>query len=110
MERLSLTPEELELVALIGIGLADAYPGRRFNVDARPIKPSPRGWIDVVVEERAADSARTRQIREPVARHRITYPALKPLTESLLFSVRQQIDQQWRRDPDVIRLVTAEHD
>jgi hypothetical protein len=108
MQRLTLSQEELELVALIGIGLADAYPDRRFSVDARPIKPAPRGWVDIIVEERSSDSTRIRQVREPVARHRITYPGLKPLSESLLFSLRQQIDHHWRTPHETDRLVTIE--
>jgi hypothetical protein len=95
MQRSRLTPDEQELVARIDNGLSDVYPDRTFRVEARPIKPSPRGWLEVVVEEHFEDRAPRALAHEPVARHRITQP-LEELAESLLYSMRQQVDHQRR--------------
>jgi hypothetical protein len=95
MQQETLASEE-QLVALVEAGLRTSHPGRLITVRSRPIRPDPQGWIELAIFERLDGRRDVELAHEPVARALITPKRLDDLSESLLFSVRQQLDHQRR--------------
>ena len=91
-----LSGEEQQLVALVEDGLKESYPSRIRVVRTRPIPPDPQGWIELVILELDQPRGLVELAHEPVARKRITSRRLRLLSDSILFSVQQQLGQQRR--------------
>jgi hypothetical protein len=92
----ALTEGEQQLVALVEAGLNKNYPGRLMMVRARQIRPDPDAWVELVIFELTDGRSPIELAHEPIARRRITPRGIRRLSESLLFSVRQQLDHQRR--------------
>jgi hypothetical protein len=86
-----LTTDETDLLALLDLALHDAYPGRTFEVTARPHFVR---WIEVVITERWQERDRT--IIEPVNRESIASPRLRDLRDLLMDSLIRRLGQPGR--------------
>jgi hypothetical protein len=86
-----LTTDESNLLALIDIALQDAYPGRTFEVTARPHFAR---WIEVVITEHWQERECT--IIEPVNRESIASPRLRDLRDLLMDSLIRRLGQPGR--------------